>query len=30
LRSSVARLLDPQGMGGFAVLVLGKGVTNAF
>lgn len=29
LRSAVARLLDPQGMGGFAVLVLGKGVTNA-
>jgi SAM-dependent MidA family methyltransferase len=29
LRSAVARLLDPQGMGGFAVVVLGKGVTNA-
>jgi SAM-dependent MidA family methyltransferase len=29
LRSAVARLLDPQGMGGFAVVILGKGVTNA-
>ena len=30
LRSAVTRLLDPRGMGGFAVVILGKGVTSAF
>jgi SAM-dependent MidA family methyltransferase len=29
LRSAVARLLDPGGMGGFAVVILGKGVPSA-
>jgi SAM-dependent MidA family methyltransferase len=29
LRSAVARLLDPRGMGGFAVVILGKGVASA-
>ena len=29
LRSAVTRLLDPRGMGGFAVVILGKGVPSA-
>jgi SAM-dependent MidA family methyltransferase len=29
LRSAVTRLLDPRGMGGFAVVILGKGVSSA-
>lgn len=29
LRSAVTRLLDPRGMGGFAVVILGRGVASA-